>query len=211
MYTLPAENAAFIRDFQRKLFRNARDLLGDAVFLFERGSFPRAAFLALSAIEEVAKLSRLRRPFLLLRDRVDVEAAFSEMDGILTELRGVRTTALDSPRAGRGQDWQHSLDPLSLLVYLRGREELAERRRLSLEVDADSSQGRVFDPAEEVQREEAYYFIWVAFEAVGEYAEKAYHPFPLTDPYDPEAFDLWRELVRGRSEFVQRHGLTVRP
>jgi AbiV family abortive infection protein len=211
MYTPPAESATFIRDFHRRLLRNARDLLGDAVFLFERGSYPRAAFLALSAIEEVSRLSQLRRPFLLLRDRQDLEAALSEMEGVLREFRTVRTTALEAPRAERGQDWQHSLDPLALLVYLRGREELAERRRLSLQVDADPSQGRVLDPAEGVEREEAYYFIWVAFEAIGEYTERAYHPFPLTDPYDPQPFDLWREWVRGQSEFVQRHGLAVRP
>ncbi len=205
MDTLPAESAAFIRDLHQRLIRNARDLIGDAVFLFEKGSFPRAAFLALSAIEEVSKLSRLRRPFLLLRNRQDLDAALSEIDGILTELRTVRTTSLEAPRVERGQEWRHSLDPLSLLVHLRGREDLAERRRSSLEVDADPSQGLVFDPAEQVQREEAYYFIWVAFETVGEYAEKAYHPFPLTDPYDPESFGLWRELVRGRAEFVQRY------
>ncbi len=205
MDTLPAESATFIRELHRRLIRNARDLLDDAVFLFEKGSFPRAVFLALSAIEEVSKLSRLRRPFLLLRNRQDLEAALSEIDGILTELRTVRTTSLEDPRVERGQEWRHSLDPLSLLVHLRGREELAERRRSSLEVDADPSQGLVFDPAEQVQREEAYYFIWVAFGTIGEYAEKAYHPFPLTDPYDPESFTLWRELVRGRAEFVQRY------
>ena len=208
MYKVPAETEEFLRDFLRGTLSNAQRLAGDAIALFERGSYPSAQFLALSAMEEMAKLQELRRPFIAIREKADLDAALAGLEEKLAEGRQRQKTwfeaasymVVDDPK-----EWAHIVDMVSRMVRTWGRDALVEKRLESLAVDANVAERKVSKPDQAVTREDAYYFICAAQEMIVDYGDKAIDPFPLEGGNPFETFDLWQSADQALRDFMQKH------
>ncbi|MFQ5912008.1 MAG: AbiV family abortive infection protein [Nitrospinota bacterium] len=210
MYQLPPDLEGFLRDLLRKVIDNARRLVGDAVCLFERGSYPSAQFLALSAMEEMAKLQEIRRPFVVVRTKEDLDDALGHLESYLAEHREKQTTAFQAAPYLEIEDpkeWGHIVDMVSRLVRTWGREKILKSRISSLVVDADVRAKEVSDPAEAVTREDAYYFICAAHEMIADYGDKGLDPFPLAAVDSSEGFDLWKWADEAQKDFMKKHAI----
>ncbi len=208
MYEMPADLQGFVRDLFRRMIDNAKRLVGDAVSLFENGSYPSAQFLAMSAMEEMAKLHEIRRPFIVVRKKEDLDAALTHLDATLSEHREKRTTAFQAAPYMKVEDpkeWAHIVDMVSRLVRTRGRDDLVRRRFTSLMVDAEVPAKEISDPAEAVTREDAYYFICEAHEMIADYGDKGLDPFPLAVGDSSEGIDLWAWADRAQKDFMKKH------
>ncbi|HJM41895.1 MAG: AbiV family abortive infection protein [Nitrospinota bacterium] len=181
MYKVPAETEEFLRDFLRGALSNAQRLAGDAIALFERGSYPSAQFLALPAMEEMAKIQKIRRPFIVIREKADLDAALAGLEEKLAEGRETQKTWFEAASYMVVEDpkeWAHIVDMVSRMVRTWGRDALLEKRLESLAVDADVAEKKVSRPDRAVTRENAYYFICAAQEMIVDYGDKAIDPYP---------------------------------
>lgn len=208
MYKIPAKTEEYLRDFLRGILSNAQRLAGDAVTLFERGSYPSAQFLAMSAMEEMAKLQELRRPFIAIREERDLDAALAALEEKLAEGREKQKTWFEAASYMVVEDpkeWAHIVDMVSRLVRTWGRDTLLKKRLSSLVVDSDVADRKVSNPDRAVSREDAYYFICAAQEMIVDYGDKAIDPFPLEGGNPFETFDLWKSADQALRDFMQKH------
>lgn len=207
MYEIPPDLEGFLRGLFRGMIGNAKRLVGDAVFLFERGSYPSAQFLAMSAMEEMARLQEMRRPFIILRKKEDLDDALAHLESCLAEHRERQTTAFQAApyaQIENPKEWAHVVDMVTRLVRTRGRQEILKTRLRSLMMDADVSAKTVSKPAA-VTRQDAYYFICAAHEMIADYGDKGLNPFPLAAGDPSEGFDLWQWADRAEKEFQRKY------
>ena len=210
MYKVPDE----LEDYLRKLFRgvltNAQRLSRDAVSLFEQGSYPSAQFLALSSMEEMAKLQEIRQPFIYVRSEEDMEKALGDLASRLADHREKTTTwfraapymDLEDPK-----EWAHVVDMVSRMVRTWGRDELIHKRLSSISVDSDVSAREISSPSAAVTRDDAYYFICAAQEMIVDYGDKAVDPFPLEGADSFESFELWKSAEGALKDFMRKHAV----
>lgn len=208
MYEVPSDLEDYLRKFFRGILANAQRLVEDAVFLFEKGSYPSAQFLAISSMEEMAKLQLLRQPFIYVSSEEDMQKALDGLESSLTEHREKTSTwyqAASYMDVEDPKEWAHVVDMVSRIVRTWGRDELIEKRLSSLSVDSDVSAKEVSNPSDAVTRDNAYYFICTAQEMIVDYGDKALDPFPLEGGDSFESFDLWKSANESLKNFMREH------
>jgi AbiV family abortive infection protein len=209
MYEIPADVESFVKDFFRKMIDNAKRLVEDAVFLYERGSYPSCQFLAMTAMEEIAKLQEIRKPFIVVRKKEDLDAALAHLESILAEHREKQTTAFQAAPYMDLKDpkeWAHIVDMVSRMVRMWGRDKLLENRLSSLVVGADVPERKISEPAA-VPQQDAYYFICAAYQMIAEYGDKGLDPFPLVGGDTSEGFDLWQWADQSEQDFQKKYAI----
>lgn len=207
MFEVPKDVVEFLRQVFGSMLENAQRLLADARGLFERGSYASSAFLALSAIEELAGLGEVRRPFVLIRKEEDLKGALDELSLFFSRRRERQETAIrPAPFIRQGpKEWRHVVEGVSRLSRLQGEESLLEKRLQALWVDADPGQQRLSRP-KDVSREEAYFFIGKGYELLAEAADGALNPFPFARRDPALSFAVWQEAMVEKETFTHRHG-----
>ena len=207
MYEVSEPVVEFLRGLFRSMLENAQRLLGDARALFERGSYASSAFLALSAVEELAGLGEVRRPFVFIQKEEDLRAALDQLSAFFSRRRERHDTAIRPAPFIRGgpKEWRHVADGVSRLSRLRGGESLLEARLKALWVDAEPGQRSISRPRD-ISREDAYFFIGKGYELLAEAADGALNPFAFASRDPALSFAAWQEALEEKEAFTSRHG-----
>lgn len=181
---LTEELKSVIRQSRHKILDNCLSLLGESLQFFENDRYPRACFLAMTAIEEAGKLAVLR---FVAHKRLELlgvrDPSIIEGVKIVQYLRDheskAREAAAWSLYINAGADRRHGIHPRSgmhrtsgvILLVRSGR--WLKLRNACLYVDLDVAEPATTSPIDTVCKPHAYYMICMAHEIIAEQADAA--------------------------------------
>ncbi len=148
-------------DFQIETFQNAKRLLLESEDLFRSNMFPTSTFLALTAIEEMGK-------FYLIRI-ISIKNSKDELTkNDIKKLRDHSLKQLNSflPPVPFRQEKQKVSKNISLFWSLHADNKLMAIRNNCLYTDFNVNNGVSHIPQQSIKKENALYFLGVAFEVM---------------------------------------------
>lgn len=166
-----------------RLLENCADLLAEAADGFGNGRFPRACFLAMTAIEEAGKLAVLRFFAHAQAQKIGIDPQDVDLAALSEFLRGhpekAREAATWSLEINAGADRRHGVHPASgvrrtsgLMLLVRSGEWM-NTRNACLYVDLQFRPPKLTFPGAAVSKALAFYMICMAYEVVAEQGASA--------------------------------------
>ena len=206
---------------RHKTASNARDLLANAVSLFEQGITPVSCFLAMTCIEEVGKLLvfRMAQGFRLegFPDEAEAPRVLNEQslrNFARNHLQKAIQAAAWSLYINAGADRRQGVHPTSQMHRASGIILLARSRRwmnlrnACLYTDLDIPSVKTTAPSDVISREHAYYFICMAFEILAEQSEAGFG-IPFIETSSKHAHQFREDCLRDLRQFMERWSNSV--
>lgn len=207
-----------IRTCRHKILDNCMSLLRESVELFAKQCFPRACFLAMTAMEEAGKLTVLRffahRQFEVCDLPEPIEMDQRRIMAFLRDhVDKARLAAAQSLYINAGADRRHGTHPISglhrtsgvILLVRSGR--WMNLRNACLYVDLSVAEPATTSPFDVISIAHAYYMICMAYEIVAEQADAAIEE-QISGNLAP-----WLEFEEARigelKGFMSRYGASV--
>lgn len=196
----------FFVDTRRKIIENAENLLNESVSLYNLGFYSRAAFLAMTCIEECGKLWLIRL--------ASINPTQIDLSQLNKELRNHTIKTLNSAMgffinsAADRRQGLHPLNKMSItsgIILLVRSEKWMEWRNSCLYTDISIQNNLCKTPNIQIKQPEACYFIRMAFEGLIDNAYSGYKTksdlFGITSTALTKMSDS--EIVQMTKEFTE--------
>lgn len=166
----------FFVDSRRKIIENAEKILDEALILYEKEHYQRAAFNAMTCIEECGKLWMIRMSNANFDSTCDLPSLGKLLRDHTQKTKNFAMGFYINSAADRRQG-SHPISKVyrtSGIILLVRSEEWMNWRNSCLYMDISVSQQRCESPLERIGKEEACYFIRMAYEGLIENAFSGY-------------------------------------
>lgn len=193
-------NQSFFLSLRKSIFANAKRLLFDSEKLFKEGSFPSAAFLAITSIEEIGKLyDVLIAHHKINKGKFNIKEFYDRFRNHKMKHLSSFTKAIQSTKISK---------KISRLWELIADNRLMTIRNNCLYEDVDILKEIISSPSATLSRDEAYYFIETAYEVLLSQLDSAFGHFSIdtTQDVDRNTFEKEFSILSARlSNFINEH------
>lgn len=199
-------------ELRKTIFSNAKRLLFDAEILFDARAFPSSAFLAISSIEETGKLyDALSAYYESKNGKLDINKFLRRFKSHSLKQLSSFIKILSKIKNGQkipkyiSKVWE-----LSVTKVVDSKDtELMAIRNNCIYTDIDLKKSLILNPQNKIRRENAYYYIEIAYEVLLSQIESAFGDCRIDErqDIDIEKIQKERELLVERLKLFREKGL----